>query len=76
MDKFGIFNLLGTALGSFNKKEETAEQKPDDVTLEKKATPPPVLNKTPLQAQMLHTMLSHDQFIKRVYNKQNKRDKN
>ena len=70
MDKFGIFNLLSTALGSFNKKEENAEQNLPAVLDAEAPTSTPLPPKTPLQAQMISTIKEHENFVKRVYQKQ------
>ena len=70
MDKFGIFNLLSTALGSFNKKEENAEQNLPTPPPIKTASVPPLPPKTPLQAQMISTIKSHEEFVNRVYKRQ------
>ena len=72
MDKFGIFNLLSTALGSFNKKQEDTEPKTEDINdkLDHTTAPIPLSKSKPLQEQMLNTISSHENFVKRVYNSQ------
>ena len=78
MDKFGIFNLLSSFLGqSFkNSGENSADysysappplnDKNESATAEKRATLPP------LQNSMLKTMQNHDEFVKRVRDKNKK----
>ena len=70
MDKFGIFNLLGSLLNK-NSQENTPSApifttndtlKPERNT--KNLTPP-----LPLQSSMINTMTNHDEFIKRVKQK-------
>lgn len=78
MDKFGIFNLLSSFLGqSFNKSGENSADysysappafpdKSETDAAEKRATLPP------LQNSMLKIMQSHDEFVKRVRDKNKK----
>ena len=84
MDKFGIFKLLNSFLGSNNSKND-ADQNQSPTTqndlsgflsafdnFNKASAPPKKVEKTPpppLQASMLSTMNSHDEFIKRVKEK-------
>ena len=80
MDKFGIFKLINSFLSfysnaqkeNFNgdKKETLAPLNTLFSSLEQKNTPPKEkpLSKAPLQAQMLSTMRTHDDFVKRVKN--------
>ena len=72
MDKFGIFNILGSLLGqtgapadgktadapTFSPPQYTAAS--ETVQAEKRASLPP------LQSAMLTTMQSHEEFVKRV----------
>lgn len=80
MDKFGIFKLLNSFFSFYSnaQKENSNSDKKEELTpltnilssLEKKNSPPiekPV-TPAPLQAQMLSTMRSHDEFVKRVKN--------
>ena len=77
MDKFGIFNILNSLLGS--KFDNTAQNSGNSFDANnlinsllstKKQPTEPEKNKsvppTPLQTSMLSTMNSHDQFVKRV----------
>ena len=84
MDKFGIFNILNSLLGS--KSDDTAQnsggspdvnglinsllntKKPPAVPEKNSSTPP-----IPLQTSMISTMNSHDAFVKRVMAKNNKK---
>lgn len=77
MDKFGIFNLLSTFLGqSFknngdNSAEYSYSEPPpladkESINAEKRASFPP------LQNSMLTTMKNHDEFVKRVRDKNKK----
>ena len=70
MDKFGVFNLLSSIL---NKSQQNSFSNPTSFTslnndkTEQPVTPsPPPL---PLQADMIKTMTSHDESIKRVKQK-------
>ena len=73
MDKFGIFNLLNAFLGQSVKKEGDYSY----------SAPPPLTDKSeiaaerragfpPLQNSMLETMKNHDEFVKRVQDKNKK----
>lgn len=77
MEKFGIFNLLGSFLGQSVKKEgeinaEYSYSAPppladkESISAEKRASFPP------LQNSMLTTMKNHDEFVKRVRDKNKK----
>lgn len=88
MDKFGIFNLLNSFLGLYD-KSQNASQKDNDTqpTVSSAAVSAPKNEPTapqsasqknthstsraapPLQAGMLTVMRSHDEFIKRVKEK-------
>ena len=80
MDKFGIFKLLNTL---FTPSGENSNQQNavgdalnsllNSVNTPKKEQPLPKQS-TPLQSSMLSTMRSHDAFVKRVQQTQNKRD--
>lgn len=79
MDKFGIFNLLSSFLGqSFksggdNPPDNSYSPPPafpdnsESASAEKRAALPPLKN------SMLKTMQSHDEFVKRVREKNTKR---
>lgn len=66
MDKFGIFNLLSTALGAFNKNKEDTEQKKDDLSKKEEEKQISLPKNKPLQDEMLSVMRGHDTFVKRV----------
>ncbi|MBQ9485716.1 MAG: hypothetical protein IJU83_02640 [Clostridia bacterium] len=78
MDKFGIFNLLGSLMGLSGNATDangTAYAKPDEgkkddfsreISAESRAKMPP------LQSAMLATMQSHENFVKRVRAKNGK----
>lgn len=82
MDKFGIFKLLNSFYNFYEKNKTDAftvknqSEKPpvnsgspssgNDNTAK---TATPVANRTPLQRSMLSTMTSHDDFVKRVMEK-------
>jgi hypothetical protein len=80
VDKFGIFNLLKGLLNQENSQNSNAPGGVLDGILNSIATPkeeqpklePKKNSVPPLQSQMLGTMKSHDEFIKRV----NKNSKN
>ena len=76
MDKFGIFNLLTSLLGGNN---GNSEDRPKDGLINSQAeadTAPEIKTAetrarlNPLQNSMLLTMKNHDEFIKRVKDKQ------
>ena len=84
MDKFGIFKLLNSFLDAYQKpadKENVSNDKPptDNSVLSAfsnllKPTPAPQkqskpLSQSPLQQNMVATMISHDEFVKRVKEK-------
>ncbi len=70
MDKFGVFNLLSSLLNKTGQENSTnsndfsiaSSDKPQQSS---KPTAPPL----PLQAGMINTMTNHDEFIKRVKQK-------
>ena len=77
MDKFGIFNLLGSFLDAYKKQAQNPQENltkspnplsnifsslPSPKPTENNPSPPP----TPLQQSMVATMRSHDEFVKRV----------
>ena len=76
MDKFGIFNLLGSFLDAYkNQAQERPENTGENqnpllkmLTNQNKTPSPqkPVPTMVPLQQNMLSTMHSHDEFVKRV----------
>lgn len=78
MEKFGIFNVLSSLLGSFGaaKGEKTPDpaysspqnfsDKPEITAAEKRAS------FAPLQNSMLSTMKNHEEFVKRVRAKNGK----
>jgi hypothetical protein len=80
LDKFGIFKLLNSFFSFYSnaQKENSNSDKKENLapltnilsSLETKNTPPKEkpLPPAPLQAQMLSTMRSHDDFVKRVKN--------
>lgn len=75
MDKFGIFKLLNSFLDNY-KNQATNTTAPDtllngiETLFPKKSNPPkPSDPPYPLQKNMLSTMQSHDQFVKRVKEK-------
>ena len=83
MDKFGIFNLLSalSSLNGQNSQQETGEKTQpvlDKIltaltqNINTKNTDPPQAVPPafkPLQSSMLSTMTSHDEFVKRVKEK-------
>ena len=84
MDKFGIFNLLSSFFNFYQQNKQSqdgsSEQfnfvnalsslgKTQDTTTQKEQNTQPKNNHIPLQASMLATMTSHDQFVKRVKEK-------
>ena len=85
MDKFGIFNILNSLLGSkntsdsFNKEQSSGLNSllgaltptPNQTPPQEKNTSTPPL---PLQESMISTMNRHDEFIKRVKNKNKIKD--
>ncbi len=76
MDKFGIFNLLNSFLGFASEKKDgdNADSSPaprystPDIPAEK----PEFL---PLQQGMLSTMRTHDEFVKRVREKNARKER-
>ena len=79
MDKFGIFKLLNSFFDFYNKNSDKTSSplsslfKSATVPTEKENSPPRSENKSPnrtanapLQQQMLSTMRSHDEVVKRV----------
>ena len=70
MDKFGVFNLLGSLLSKTQQENSSPTNQflsTDHNNTErntKSLTPP-----HPLQSGMINTMTSHDEFIKRVKQK-------
>lgn len=70
MDKFGVFNLLGNLLSKFStqsiEQSHETEQTPQKDTNQKQTNSTVPL---PLQAGMINTMTNHDEFIKRVKQK-------
>ena len=84
MDKFGIFNILNSLLSS--KSDNTAQNPPTStdannllsslLSPKKQEEPPKKPQPTsfaPIQSSMLSTMNSHDEFIKRVMTKNDKK---
>ena len=84
MDKFGIFNLLSSFFNFYQQNKQSTENnneqfnfanalsslgKNQDVTTQKEQNIAPKNSSIPLQASMLATMASHDQFVKRVKEK-------
>ena len=87
MDKFGIFNLLNSFLGLYDKSQNAAKNENDTQPTVSSAASSPKNEPTapqsasqknphstsraapPLQAGMLTVMRSHDEFIKRVKEK-------
>ncbi len=77
MDKFGIFNLLNSFLGFANEKKESengvSSPAPRYSTPDVPTEKPKFL---PLQQGMLSVMRSHDEFVKRVREKNELNEKN
>ncbi|MBO5714385.1 MAG: hypothetical protein J6R83_03060 [Clostridia bacterium] len=70
MDKFGVFNLIGSLLNKFSAQNpDTSPQKEVSNQQPTNQTQPTFVTQKPLQADMLNTMASHDNFIKRVKQK-------
>ena len=67
MDKFGIFSLLNS-FSSLLSKTKTENQQSEEVTpsIETKNDIDKNVPFAPLQAQMVQTITSHDEFVKRV----------
>ena len=80
MDKFGIFKLINSFFSFYSnaQKENSGDKIKEDIvplnsllsSLEAKNSTQQkeILTPKPLQAQMLATMRSHDDFVKRVKN--------
>ncbi|MBR1983443.1 MAG: hypothetical protein IKA12_02020 [Clostridia bacterium] len=73
MDKFGVFNLLSSLLSKSQQENSSSTNivTPDD-TQNTKQPPKHLDPPLPLQASMINTMTSHDEFIKRVKQKNKK----
>ena len=78
MEKFGIFNILSSLLGA--DKAPTDKNSPEnvgDTASSSKSDNAPSAEKratfAPLQNSMLKTMRNHDEFVKRVQEKNKKR---
>lgn len=82
MDKFGIFKLLNSfldnyktpltkdsPLGDQNSKTDSLLDGLKSLIPEKQATPKPSQPPYPLQKNMISTMQNHDEFVKRVREK-------
>lgn len=85
MDKFGVFNLLNSLFALNGKNSATTNQNQQSFNLDKllnsllpkkeqnssqETTKQPEIKQfAPLQASMLATMHSHEQFVKRVKEK-------
>ena len=73
MDKFGIFNVINSLAGLYGKLQN---QNPDETrqvlttqTVAPKEKIPSRATVAPLQSGMINTMQSHDEFVKRVLEK-------
>ncbi len=76
MDKFGIFKLLSSVLGSATTENSTSEENDESLTKSSSAKPPktnpPAKEKNhakttaPIQSSMLSVLRNHDNFIRRV----------
>lgn len=72
MDKFGIFKLLNSFAENFGKNKTSDSEPTKTVTTNpppKDATIPPERVFAPLQSKMVSTMNVHDEFVKRVMEK-------
>lgn len=70
MDKFGVFNLISSLLNNFS--TQTPDKAPEkELSVQQNANQKQInfVTPQPLQADMLNTMISHDEFIKRVKQK-------
>ena len=87
MDKFGIFKLLNSFFNFYEQNKSRANVPPPDEkkdisdlissllpTKNEKQPPNQKKSSAPLQNSMLATMTSHDQFIKRVKQSQQKKN--
>ena len=73
MDKFGVFNLLSSLLSkSQQENSSSANLVASDSSKNTEQPPKPLDPPLPLQASMINTMTSHDEFIKRVKQKNKK----
>ena len=76
MDKFGIFKLLGSFLDAYKNQNQKPQENIDEnqnpllkILSSKPNSAPPqktAYTAMPLQQNMLFTMHSHDEFVKRV----------
>ena len=70
MDKFGVFNLLSSLLTKTQQENTTTPNNFSTPNQEKsEQVSPRFSTPLPLQADMIKTMTSHDEFIKRVKQK-------
>ncbi len=80
MDKFGIFKLLNSFLGSGKDQNSFSSTNGSDFLTSalnniipnqqpNNNPPTPIKTEKPLQSNMLFTMRSHDEFVKRVKQK-------
>lgn len=70
MDKFGIFNLLGSLLNKSNQENSSPANDFGSISTDQVKEKTDVFTAPlPLQAGMIDTMTNHDEFIKRVKQK-------
>lgn len=79
MDKFGIFGLISSLLGENNgvrdqnRQAESSDFSSSFQSTDESQAAKQRANLPPLQNSMIITMKNHDEFIKRVKAKQNKK---
>ena len=73
MDKFGIFNVINSLAGLYNKFQNQnptdSQTTPTQSTVKTQDKTPARASAVPLQSGMINTMQSHDEFVKRVLGK-------